>query len=133
MPGTERQAVRMEDLQIEVSFEGLTAIIKMTGEAHNNSASEFCQVLKETAARTKWIVIDMTELDYICSASMGCLMASVNHVFKLGGKIFPIGVTDNVRRVFEVIKFSQIIEITHSPYHTIDDALKILKEMQDKE
>lgn len=123
----------MDDLQMTVTLEGLTAIIKMTGEAHNNSASEFCQVLKETAAKTKWIIIDMSELDYICSAAMGCLMASVNHVYKLGGKIFPIGVTENVRRVFEAIKFSQIIEITHSPYHTVEDALTILKKMQDGE
>ncbi len=123
----------MDDLQISVFFEGDTAVIKLTGGAHNNNASDFCQTLKETVAKTKWVVIDMSELNYICSAAMGCLMASVNHVFKLGGRIFPIGVTENVRRVFDAIKFSQIIEITHSPYSTVEDAMKILKKMQESE
>lgn len=123
----------MDDFEISVSFKDDIAHIRLSGEVQNKNASEFSDMLRQAISVTKWILIDMSGVQYLCSAAMGALMSSLTHVSKLGGAMIAFGVTEHVRRVFDTIKFSQIREITHSPYATLEEAEAAIKSVRSGE
>lgn len=123
----------MNDLEFQITFDGYIAVARVVGQIMTNNASDFCLELKELVKKSKWIILDLEPLTYICSAAMGCLLATINQVKQIEGKLITTNLSDNVKRVFDAIKFSEITELTHSPQISVHDAkLLLIAEMKAK-
>lgn len=119
-------------MEISIHYDEELTVIKISGEATSQNASQFCLSLKEVLLKKHWVILDLSELTYICSGSMGCIIASVNRARQAGGKLLTVGMTENVKKVFDLIKFSEIAEITNSPVSDIDEAKGYLCKMMKK-
>lgn len=116
-------------LDIDVDYDGTMAIVKVSGEATSQTASFFCQKLKEVLMKHHWVLLDLSGLTYICSGSMGCIIACVNRARQSGGKLLAYGVTDSVKRVFDSIKFSELAEVTHTNFADMEEAKQYMREL----
>ena len=57
------------------------------------------------------LVIDMEKLDYISSAGLRVLLAAQKKLEKNGGGMAVVGVNEEIREIFEVTGFDEILNI----------------------
>ncbi len=58
-------------------------------------------------------IVDLTEVRYIDSTALGCLVRVKNDLIQRGGgKVQLVGLQPNVRRVFALTKLDEIFEIS---------------------
>jgi len=68
-------------------------------------------VSKFALAAPEFFVIDMSEVDYIDSGGLGCLVSFLRRVRRNEGDIKLAMVSDKVRNVFELTRLYRIFEI----------------------
>jgi anti-anti-sigma factor len=106
-----------------VPFENVTAVA-VTGRVDSTTAdtltSRLLEIVKSGASR---LVIDLKEVSYISSAGFRTLLITARTVAQVNGAIVLCGISEEVRRLFDLGGFSELFAIASSR----DDALAKLR------
>lgn len=70
--------------------------------------------------KEKDIIIDFSAMDYISSAGLRVLLMAAKKAGKMGGKVVLVGLSVNVKEVFDISGFSNIFNI----YASQEEAVK---------
>ena len=87
-------------------------ILKLEGRLDAASAKEIKSKINELVKkeRTK-IVMDLSEINFIDSTGLGCMVSCLRTVSKKGGDIKITGLQAQVRAIFELTRLHRIFQI----------------------
>ncbi len=113
-----------EDIKIEVanaSFE--KAILFVEGYINLNTSDDLRRIIQsiQDEHNPKIFIFDLHGVEYVSSAGIGVFMSTYESIEKLKGKIALVGMTDDIRRVFELLGFLEYFE----DCKTMNDTAKI--------
>jgi anti-anti-sigma factor len=100
------------------------ALIKLKDKIYQNEVSHFKELIESfLVAKTIDVIVDLSELTYICSAGIANLINCYRTVRREGGTIIYVNPNEKIKEVFSICKLDQILQITKS----IEDALAYFK------
>lgn len=96
-------------MDVAVSVVDGVAAVKVSGSLNTNTAGELEGALQDVLGQVTGLVFDFTDLEYISSAGLRVLMMAFK---RLGGQGVAVeGARPDVREVFDITGFSQLLEI----------------------
>ncbi len=112
--------LRERPLQIELTDRGGTVVVSLRGSA----TMETCQEINDHLGRISWpeargVVVDLEDLDFICSLGLGSLVAAYLRAKRVGIPFRLVSPRPDVRDVLEVTRLDTLLPICES----VDDAL----------
>jgi anti-anti-sigma factor len=91
---------------------GEVTIVRLSGRFDSSAAppaeERFARLLDPATPR---LAIDLSRLDYISSAGLRVLLVVAKRVQQANGKVVLFGLVPNVREVFSISGFDQILAI----------------------
>ncbi len=99
-------------------------MIKVIGEVDASSSIYLDQSINEATKKSKKIVVDLRELEYISSAGLGVFMSYINDLKEKQIKMVLFGLSDKVRHVFQILGLDQLLNIEN----TEDEAKNLVNE-----
>jgi len=97
-------------LNISTEKNNKEAVISLEGRLDTTSSPELEKALPDILNGTENLVFDLAKLDYISSAGLRVLL-SVHKTMKKQGDMVIRNSSDDVKEVFEVTGFSDILNI----------------------
>jgi anti-anti-sigma factor len=95
--------------------------IRLSGRLDSLSAPELEERLRDAAVgHVRRFLLDLSDLDYVSSAGLRVFLAFAKLVRRAGGQLAFCGLKDEVRQVFELTGFTDILSISS----TADEALR---------
>jgi len=86
--------------------------IVLRGELDTLAAQTFAAEMEPVMADAgKQITLDFTELEYISSAGMRTILLLQKTAVQKGGKVYIKGMSEDIRQIFRMTGFDQIIDI----------------------
>ncbi len=109
-------------MQVRLSSKGTTLIVGIIGELDHHSAEYIRQKVDSEIIKSsiKNVIFDMSKVAFMDSSGIGVIMGRYKNVQKLNGKTVLAGISDQVKRIFDMGGLLKIIPA----YNNIDDALK---------
>jgi anti-anti-sigma factor len=99
-------------MEITVRTHNDVALIAFAGDFDTNTSPEAQQALDAIVeGGGHKIVVDFTSVDYISSAGLRVLLATVKRLDGVGGAFHLFGLNETVREVFEISGFSMILKV----------------------
>jgi len=87
-------------------------VIALQGELDTLAAQLFATDMQPVMQEAgKQIVLDFSELEYISSAGMRTILLVQKTVGAKGGKVTIKGMSDDIKQIFQMTGFDQMIEI----------------------
>lgn len=100
----------MKTTIIEKTSEKIT--VALQGELDTVAAQQFAKDMEPVMAEeSKLILIDFSELDYISSAGMRIILFAQKTVRAKGGNVQIKGMSEDIKQIFQLTGFDQMIEI----------------------
>ncbi len=91
--------------------QGITLIV-LSGRFDAGVVASFKEYMEQfSMAGPEFFVVDMTEVNYIDSGGLGCLVSFLRKVRQVEGDIKIAMVSDKVRSVFELTRLHRIFEM----------------------
>lgn len=107
-------------LKLEVSQEADSAVVKISGAASMSEANRLRETLEQLAAeQVRVIVLDMREMDFICSLGLGAIINGHLKSRHHQGQIKLVGPVPPVRELLETTRLTKLFGI----YDTVEQAL----------
>ncbi|MCD6303810.1 MAG: STAS domain-containing protein [Planctomycetes bacterium] len=114
-----------DQLSTRVEHVGGAAVVRLRGSAGMREADLLGRELDQLMARPgKLLLLDMTELEFICSAGLGVLIRARGELRARGGRMMLAGLRPLVARLLETTRLTRLFEI----YPTVDAALERLEQ-----
>ncbi len=85
--------------------------MKVCGRLDTTTAPQLEEELGEELSGRKEVVLDFAELEYISSAGLRVLLSAHKTMKKQGGKLIVRNVNEEVREVFVITGFSEIMDL----------------------
>lgn len=104
----------MGKIRHQQKSDGDIVILKVSGEIFSPNVSEFDEILNNAIEDSNQIILNFSELKYLCSAAIGCLIGYFNQAKQKGGKIVIMKMNKKLSKVLDRIGFPSIIEIAQS-------------------
>jgi len=96
-------------------------LIALAGDFDLHSGPEFERRVLEALGRgASELLIDLTEVSFIDSTTIGILMRTRKRLAPLGGRVFVVTADRNILRLFEITALDRMFEI----YSTRDEAMR---------
>jgi anti-sigma B factor antagonist len=99
-------------MEVNISRENNTVLVRFSGRMDTPGAQEITpqmNALAEEASET--IILDCTELTYICSTGLRIFLTLRKAASEKGGKIIVRNICDDIRNVFMMTGFLNLFEI----------------------
>jgi len=113
----------MEDTILNYEVEEGKHIIRIDGEVifeNSNKIKEKAKnIIKENDIQS--LIIDLTDTSYLDSSGIGTILSLFKFMRDRSGKLLITNPNDKVKRVFEVTKLNQILDI----YADIEKAIEV--------
>ncbi len=114
----------MEGLTTKIEEKNGIVFVKCIGYVDSMTSPEIENVLSELILKKKFkIIVDLEKVDYISSAGWGIFVGHVKTVRMNKGDIKFIKMRQEVREIFELLDFTNILEY----YKDADEAIKSFK------
>lgn len=89
------------------------AQLEIEGEVDAHTARELDRVLKDLLAQGhSRLVLDATDMGYTSSAGLRVILFAHREARQLGGEVRVFGLNAQVRRVFEIAGFDELLHIS---------------------
>lgn len=115
MPPEGAGALRREETRgnmiIETSREQEKLWLKVKGRLDTMTAPQLDKEVETNLEGTELLTIDFSELDYISSAGLRVLLSAHKSMKRQGGSMVVRGANEEVREVFTITGFSEILTI----------------------
>ncbi|MDD5049509.1 MAG: STAS domain-containing protein [Methanoregulaceae archaeon] len=103
-------------LRVDESRSGSATIVSLSGRMDASSSPAAEAVLSRLiGAGERRIVVDMSDLDYISSAGLRVMLASLKRLREDGGQLLLAGLKPEIKNIFEIAGFQRIFSIYPSP------------------
>lgn len=90
-------------------------IIELIGEIDMSNAETVKNTIKEHCTdEYKKILLDLSEITYIDSSGLGCIVAAKKYIAEQKGELKLCCLSEDIRSVFELIGLDSIIDIYDS-------------------
>ena len=107
-----------EDLTESISLVGLSGRLDQTVTPEIEAA-----LLKEFDEGSGQLIVDMSEVSYVNSGGLRCLLTAWRKANEIDGQIVLCSLRDRVAEVFEIVGFDKVFEI----YETRNEAVQSLE------
>jgi len=98
-------------------------VIKLDGELDAYTSDQFREGIETCLASSiKFLLVDLTALQYIDSVGLGIMMGTAKRAGEQGGEIAVICDKPNLQRVFDISGTTELLNVRR----TMDEALAIL-------
>lgn len=97
-------------LNIEKKAEGKDLMIALTGRLDTTTAPELEKEVKERIDGVEKLSFDFADLEYISSAGLRVLLSAQKIMNKQGSMVIR-NVSENIKEIFEVTGFSDILTV----------------------
>ena len=109
-----------KSLGIDVQREGPGAIITLRGSVTMDETGKLVQTLEElTGAQTAVIVLNLTELDFICSTGLGAIIRGHLKTRSYDGGIRLVNPQPSVKALLETTRLTELFPL----FPTVEAAL----------
>ena len=98
-------------MEIKKTITDDTAEVALTGRLDTLTSSSLEAALDEILDQVTYLVFDFTELEYISSAGLRVLLTAQKMLSKKGGHVTVKNCTPEVKEVFTITGFADILEI----------------------
>lgn len=99
----------------ELQQEGFVTLIPV-GDLDANSSIAMDEKIQEQIDQQKYnIHIDCSGLEYISSAGLGVFISHMDELTEVGGRFVFSGMSENVRKVFQLLGLEQLMTIVDTP------------------
>ena len=98
-------------MEIKKEWEDKTLTMRLSGRLDAVTAMELDKALKESMEEAKALIIDMSELVYVASAGLRCLMMAQKKMGQKGGSMKILHVQTQVMEVFSMTGFDEFLNI----------------------
>lgn len=99
-------------MDIAIRTQADVSLVAFAGHLDTNTAPEAQEALDGiVGGGGHKVVVDCTALDYISSAGLRVLLATVKRLNGVGGALHLFGLNETVREVFEISGFSMILKV----------------------
>lgn len=92
----------------EIKYDIEQQTVMISGQFDASRANECKELL---GSIDKSITIDMSGLEYICSAGIGILVMNYSRLKDLGEKIYLTNLNDHIKKVFKISLLDKVFEI----------------------
>ena len=108
-------------MDIAIRTQADVSLVALAGHLDTNTSAAAQQALDAlVVGGCRKIVVDCTTLEYISSAGLRVLLATVKGLERDGGVLHLFGLNETVREVFDISGFSMILPV----FGTEADALR---------
>lgn len=118
----------MKPLEYAIEKEGEITIFKLMKELDYLKVSEFDIRLNEISQDANKIILDISKLEYICSAALGSLLNHFNKARQNGKSIVLIGLNDKIANPFNAIGLTRLMYFADD----INEAKTMIEEMENE-
>ena len=102
-------------MNIVVEKEEARTIVKVSGRMNSANSSELeKKFLDIIESGSTFLVVDMSELEYISSAGLRVMLIAYKKIKAINGRIVLCALQEIVEEVFDLSNFSSIFEIVPS-------------------
>ena len=110
-----RQCLKIELTRVEES-----ALVHVTGSINMNSAEDLRRELEKLAVeKAPRIVLDMTGVDFICSAGLGAIISAHLKCRHHKGRVLLVNPQPAVRQILETTRLTKLFPV----YDNVDAAV----------
>jgi anti-sigma B factor antagonist len=96
-------------------------ILELRGEKLvESNAKDFKQGLASVLASKHKMVFDMSRLQFVDNSGLGVLLSCLRKLHAAGGELKLFGLTDQVRKLIELVRMHRIFDI----YNTREEACR---------
>lgn len=114
----ERLIVSVEELDGPVRV----AVINLKGTIEMTNASSLEETLRRLMGKDQFrFVVDLSEVGYISSAGWGIFIGELKRIRHKSGDIKLVGMTPEVREVFDLLEFDDILDSFPSQEQAVED------------
>ena len=102
-------------MEIITNWEGDIMVLKLKGRLDTNASVEFEQQVEEAVKLCKKkMILDFSELEYICSSGLRVIILSAKKMKSLQGELILCCMEDYIKEVFEISGFDAFLKIYSS-------------------
>ncbi len=98
-------------IEINTTTDSDTVTVEVGGFLNANTAPELEAKVDQAMQGCSNVVFEFSKLEYISSAGLRVLMTAYKRAAAAGGTIRVVGVSDEVREVFEITGFIDLFEV----------------------
>lgn len=108
-------------MEIRENKIGNVMVLKLIGRLDSLTTKNFREKIKSMVQqRQVFLVLDMSEVDFMDSSGLGSLVAALRSVGQEAGNIKIAGLQPRVRALFELTRLHQIFEIFEDITNAVD-------------
>ncbi len=108
-------------MKIAIRTQADASVVTLAGHLDTNTAAAAQEAMDGLlAGGSRKIVVDCTRLDYISSAGLRVLLATVKRLERDGGALRLFGLNETVREVFDISGFSMILPVFDTEQEALD-------------
>jgi anti-anti-sigma factor len=109
-----------DNFQMKVEQQGEAAIVRLSGSIHMNVCERLQSQLIELVDRpTRNLILDLSQLQFICSLGLGALVAAHLRSRHHHGTVRLVSPSPSIRSLLEITKLIKLFP----PYESVDTAL----------
>ena len=98
-------------METKVKENGAEVTVEIKGSIDTNTKAAAEAVLVDAAEKHESVVLEMSGVNYVSSAGIRVLRKVYMTLYKKGGKLKMLGITDNVMSVLKMTGVDDIIEL----------------------
>ena len=99
-------------MEIITNWEGSILVVKLRGRLDTNASMEFEQQVEESINFSKEnMILDFSELEYICSSGLRVIIQAAKKLKSLQGELVLCSMEDYIQEVFEISGFDTFLKI----------------------
>jgi anti-sigma B factor antagonist len=108
-------------MEIKENKIGNVIVLKIVGRLDSLTTKNFREKVKSLAQqRQVFLVLDLSDVDFMDSSGLGSLVAGLRSVGQDGGNIKIAALQPRVRALFELTRLHQIFEIFEDTANAVD-------------
>jgi anti-anti-sigma factor len=108
-------------MKIETQEHDNHIVLKMEGSVSIENIHIFEEHLMEAVSRNKHILMDLTEVAYIDSISLGVIILNAKEAEKNGKRLFFINPNKDISQMFTITGLDRRLDIVTSLEEALDD------------
>ena len=102
-------------MEIMTNWEDNIMVLKLRGRLDTNASMDFEQQVEEAIKFSKnSMILDFSELEYICSSGLRVIIQAAKKLKSLQGELVLCCMEDYIREVFEISGFDAFLKIFSS-------------------
>lgn len=110
-------------MELDFKKENDIGIIKITGRLVLSNARDFKEKINNLIGQTRFLVLDLSDMDYIDSLGLGSLINFYKSVTERDGDLYIAGLQSKPKTLFQITKAYLIFKI----YDHVDEAVTSLQ------